>query len=112
MLNLKKMLTKILTYQKNYVIVEQKTITSSLTIVAGGVAAASLNVSKSGYIPIGVVGVNRSGGGSGLLADSGFSINSDGVVQVQVYNPNNWRQSKYSVCKSITPAPERGWWCA
>lgn len=89
MLNLKKVLTKILTYQKDYVIVEQKTITSSLTINAGDSAAASLNVSKSGYIPIGVVGVRRTGGGSGLLADSGFSIYSNGVVQVQVYNPSS-----------------------
>lgn len=88
MVNLKKLLTKILTYQKDCVIVEQKTITSSLTINAGEAAAASLNVSKSGYIPIGVVGVRRTGGGSGLLADSGFAIYSDGTAQIQFYNPS------------------------
>lgn len=88
MINLKKLLTKILTYQKDYVIVEQKTITSSLTINAGDSAAAALNVSKSGYIPIGVVGVKRTGGGSGLIADSGFTISSDGIAQIQFYNPS------------------------
>lgn len=56
MLNLKKTLTKILEYINTQYVVETKSTTGT-TVAGGGRTTVSIGVTKTGYTPIGIVGV-------------------------------------------------------
>lgn len=52
------------------------------TVSAGSTASLSASAAKTGYTPIGVVGVTMAGSGNGLLSVSHFQISSSSVLVV------------------------------
>lgn len=94
MLSVKKLLYKVCNYLNNIIVIENRTLSSSLVVGANTTATASASVTKSGYTPIGVIGTSRGGAGSGLLADASAYVNTaTEIANVQLYNPTSTQRT-------------------
>ena len=80
MLSVKKTLAKVLNALDNGYVVENKTSTQTTVGANGYSGALSVNVAKSGYTPIGIVGISKSGGSSLYCFVSNYSISGNNIT--------------------------------
>ena len=76
------------TIKQQSLIKEERTIATSLTISANNAQNAIASVAKSGYKPLAISAITKTGAGSGLLAIGSFFIANDDNVNIQFYNPS------------------------
>ncbi len=124
MLNVKKLLTKMLTWMNMPLAVTSTSQTS--TVSSGGAFSVVKSVTKSGYYPVGIVGINMSGTNSGYGVPRSFFLDNvqNGSATVTAYitnrgtSSNSWTVTFYvlwvklgGVVKKLLSAltPERGW---
>ena len=72
--------------------------TESKTVSGNGNASYTVDVTKTGYKALALVGSTRSGGGSGLLADAGGWVDvSQQTATFSLYNPTSTARTGISV---------------
>ena len=76
------------TIKQQSLIKEEVTIATGLTISANNAQNAIASVAKSGYKPLAITAISKTGAGSGLLAIGSFYIAGDDNVSIQFYNPS------------------------
>lgn len=115
MLDVKKLLTNILNFKVEYV-------TSSQFNISGSSASdLQINIAKTGYVPIGILGLETGGLGSSYLFPYRFRV-SGNIAYVSVRNSTSTARSNMTVSvnvlyimggvvKKLLSAfiPERGW---
>ena len=73
---------------------------SIASIAAEQSQAVSINVARSGYTPIGIVGITKSGGGSGYVDIAAYSL-SGNTATVQCHNANSGARSNIGVTVTV-----------
>lgn len=73
---------------------------SIASIAAEQSQAVSINVARSGYTPIGIVGITKSGGGSGYVDIAAYSL-SGTTATVQCHNANSGARSNIGVTVTV-----------
>lgn len=87
MLDVKKLLAKILQCLNGTCVVNS--FSKAVSLSANGYGSYTINVNKSGYTPLGIVGLAPSGGGSGSARVAQFEIQSDNYIHFFVWNMSN-----------------------
>lgn len=70
------------------------------SIAAEGSQSVNINVARTGYTPIGIVGITKSGAGSGYVDIAAFSL-SGTTATVQCHNANNGARSTIGVVVTV-----------
>lgn len=73
---------------------------SIASIAAEQSQSVSINVARSGYTPIGIVGITKSGGGSGYVDIAAYSL-SGNTATVQCHNANSGARSNIGVTVTV-----------
>lgn len=73
---------------------------SVASIAAEGSQTASINIARSGYTPLGIVGITKSGAGSGYVDIAAYSI-SGNTASIQLHNANNGARSTIGVVVTV-----------
>lgn len=86
MLNTKKLLTKVLAWIPGFT-TDSKT-SGSVTVSALGAETVTISISKTGWVPLGIIGITKAGAGNGSLTFTAFYISGNDAV-VSFYNTAN-----------------------
>lgn len=86
MLNVKKTLAKVLAWIPGFT-TDSKT-SGSLTVSALGAETVTIGMAKTGWIPIGIIGITKNGAGNGSLTFTAFYISGNDAI-VSFYNTAN-----------------------
>lgn len=73
---------------KQGLIVASVSSTSATSVAANGYASATVDCSKSGYTPIGVVGIHKTGSASGYSVPSNYYFNGN-TLTVELRNTSS-----------------------
>ena len=87
MLDVKALLTKMLNCLNGTFYIG--TYSKAVSLSANGYSSYTLDVNKSGYTPLGIVGIAPSGGGSGSARVAQWEIQSDNYIHFFVWNMSN-----------------------
>lgn len=87
MLDVKKLLAKILQCLHEPLVIGS--VTKSVSLSAGGYGSFTVDTTKSGYTPLGVVGIAPTGGASGYARLSQFELLNDNAIHFFVWNMYN-----------------------
>lgn len=86
MLNVKKTLTKIMAWIPGFT--TESFTSGSITVASYGAETSTLNATKTGWVPIGIIGISKAGAGNGSLTFTAFYISENNAI-VSLYNTAN-----------------------
>lgn len=88
--------------ESNFLRIQTVQSAEPITINAGDVATFTIDATLAGYTPLGIIGVTKSGGGSGYITISSFYFNApDTTAKIAVYNNYSSSLTVYGIANVL-----------